>query len=417
MEVVKLVLLCNLVVSHLELRNIYELFYYRSIMSRKTTLFSIIILVFLLALNFPNLSKDLIQLGSAQNFEGSYHHRLIGSEGAWAITNGTKDITIAVIDSGIDFSHSELKNVYWNNTDEIGNNSIDDDGNGYIDDVRGWDFVNNDSNPGPGTYDPIHRHGTFITGLIAAPLNGKGPVGIAQNVSIMDVRVLASDNYMGVSNFGFGEAIRYAVDNGADVLSISIHYMSPDDNYHDDIIYAVENDVVVVSITGNTDDGGIEYRSYPGGYDEVIAVGASTANNLKASYSNYGLPWTEIVAPVGNRLDSTTLDNTYGWGWGTSYACPQVAAVVALMKSLNNSMTVSEIRSILRKSATDIGDPGKDEFFGYGLLNATKAVMAVLDPSILIEPEDTDTTNLISIAAAAMILIGLGAIVRRRNKN
>ena len=384
-------------------------------MLRKTSLITTILLVALLTITLHNPSNTLIQPSSAQNFEDSYHHRLIGSKGAWAITNGSKDITIAVIDSGIDFSHSELKNVYWNNTDEIGNNSIDDDGNGYVDDVVGWDFVNNDSIPGPETGDPINRHGTFITGLIAAPLNGKGPVGVAQNVSIMDIRVLSADNYLYTPYMIFGQAIRYAVDNGADVISISIHNMSPDDIYHDDIIYAVNHGVVVVSITGNTDDGGLEYRSYPGGYGEVISVGASTANNLKASYSNYG-QWTELVAPVGNRLDSTTLDNTYGWGWGTSYACPQVAAVAALMKSLNDSLTVSEIREILQKSATDIGDPGKDIYFGYGLLNATKALMGVLDPSILekTEPTDENSLDFISITIASIILTGIILISRRK---
>ncbi|NPD88959.1 MAG: S8 family serine peptidase [Asgard group archaeon] len=385
-------------------------------MKRRKIVFIASNMLLLFSLSLFNSNNTILELGLAQNFENSYHHNLIGSQGAWAITNGTKDITVAVIDSGIDFFHSELQNVAWINENEISNNSIDDDGNGYVDDIRGWDFVNDDNNPGPETGDLINRHGTFITGLIAAPLNGKGPVGIAQNVSIMDVRVLSSDNYLGVSYLGFGDAIRYAVDNGADVLSISIHNMSPDDIYHDDILYAVENNVVVVAITGNTDDGGLEFRTYPGGYDEVIAVGASTANNLKASYSNYGLPWTEIVAPVGNRLDSTTLDNTYGWGWGTSYACPQVAAVVALMKSLNNSLSVSEIRNILRKSATDIGDPGKDIYFGYGLLNATKAVMAVLDPSVLEVETDKTNTSFIYYTTAVIILAGFVVIRKKRKK-
>ena len=385
-------------------------------MLRKTSLITTIVIISILVINLPTY-HDQSNFVNAQNFEDAYHHNLIGSRGAWAITNGTRDITVAVIDSGIDFSHSELINVAWINEDEIGNNSIDDDGNGYVDDIHGWDFVFNDSNPGPDVGDLINRHGTFITGLIAAPLNGKGPVGIAQNVTIMDLRVLGTDNYLDVTYRDFGNAIRYAVDNGADVINLSIHYMNPDDVYYDDILYAVQNNVVVVSITGNTDDGGREYKSYPGGYDEVITVGASTANNLKASYSNYG-EWTEIVAPVGNRIDSTAVGNTYGWGWGTSYACPQVAAVVALMKSLNNTKTVEEISELLFKSATDIGDPGRDIFFGYGLLNATKAVMAVLDPSIL--EVDTDTTNIdiefIPITVAAMILLNLVLVVRQRKK-
>ncbi len=318
--------------------------------------------------------------------EMTFQHRQIDTRGAWQHTYGFKDIIVAVIDSGIDFNHSEIENASWNNTDEIANNSIDDDGNGYIDDTHGWDFVSNDSEPGPEDGDPIHWHATFITGLIAAKIDGEGIAGVAPNVTVMDVRVLDSANYAGTTNIGLGDAIRYAVDNGADVINLSLHYYDNSSYYYDDIVYAIEQNVVVVSVTGNNwviNGGGFEFQSFPGGYDEVISVGATSYSQEKADYSNYG-EWTELVAPVGDEgtgIRSIEPSGGYYFGWGTSFAAPQVAAVVALMKSLNNSLRVSEIREILHKTAIDLGEGGKDIYFGYGLLNASAAVKEVLFPS------------------------------------
>ena len=342
--------------------------------------------------------------------EITFQHQHIHSEDAWQFTNGSKEIIVAVLDSGIDFSHSELEDVSWINTGEIANNSIDDDGNGYIDDTHGWDFVSNDSEPGPEEGDQIHWHATFIAGLIAAKYNGLGIVGVAPNVTVMDVRVLNSANYAGTTYIGLGDSIRYAVDNGADVINLSLHYYAASLDYYDDIVYAIENNVVVVSITGNTwlsDGGGRLYKSYPGGFDEVISVGATNYIKEKADYSNYG-NWTELVAPVGDEgagIRSIAPGEDYFRGWGTSFAAPQVAAAIALMKSLNYSLSVSEIRDILHQSATDLGDLGPDELTGYGLLNVSKAVRAVLGMSDLLPPDDSSYQFLAIFPILAVITI------------
>jgi len=237
-------------------------------MLKRKTLFVSVLILTLLTINFFNPTNNIVDLGNA-HFENSFHHNYIHTRGAWKITNGSKEVTVAVIDSGIDFSHFELTNIAWVNEDEIADNGLDDDGNGYVDDINGWDFVFNDSNPGPYP-EEVHWHGTFIAGLIAAPLNSMGPVGIAPNVTVMDVRVLDAANYAGTTYEGLGDAIRYAVDNGADVINLSLHYYDANDTYYDDILYAVSQNVAVVSITGNTypPTGGQEYKSYPGGYDE-----------------------------------------------------------------------------------------------------------------------------------------------------
>ncbi len=394
-------------------------------MINKKFQYSLLFVMTLVLLSFNPKQNSNLNLVSAINYENSFHHSHIHSEGAWEITYGSKDITIAVIDSGIDFNHPDLNASAWVNTGEIFNNSIDDDGNGYIDDINGWDFVSNDSVPGPEFDDPINWHATFITGLITAPKDNEGVVGVAPNVTVMDIRVLLENNYNGVTMEEFGDAIRYAVDNGADVINLSLHYYPDSAEYYDDILYAISQNVPVVSVTGNTflPLGGQEYQSYPGGYDEVISVGATNVNKLKADYSNYG-NWTDIVAPVGDEnainIRSTAPPDLYYSGWGTSFAAPQVAAVIALMKSLNNSLTVDEIKYILFNSATDLGDSGKDIYFGYGLLNASKAVRAVLDPSILITPTPTPTlteqSSYFALTTLIVSVIFITTIIRRKRK-
>ncbi|MCG3217200.1 MAG: S8 family serine peptidase [Candidatus Heimdallarchaeota archaeon] len=398
-------------------------------MIKTKTIVAFIILIPLLSLSLHNNSNNLVLFTNAQNYENSWNLKNIEIKGAWEITNGSKDITVAVVDSGIDFSHPELAHAEWINENEIANNSIDDDANGYIDDTHGWDFVSNDNVPGPQTADPIHWHATFIAGLIAALRDGDGIVGVAPNVTIMDVRVLTAGNWQGTTNAGFGDAIKYAVDNGADVINLSLHYYANSSDYYDDILYAIEQNVPVVSITGNSDppNEGAEIRSFPGGFEEVISVGATNPSKEKTDYSNYG-EWTEIVAPVGDsfgpvRLFSTVPYDVYqsyiGWGWGTSFACPQVAGVIALMRTLNHSISVAEIRDILHTTAIDLGDPGKDIYFGYGLLNATAAVLETyyrhVDPSA--RPPELTNTSFASIGLAFIFLAVLPITLKKiKNK-
>ncbi len=377
-------------------------------MKQKHGFSSILVVIFsiVLLINLPEPNVYAI------NYESSFHHSHIDSDGAWEITQGTKNITVAVIDSGIDFNHPDLVGTSWNNTDEYPINGVDDDGNGYIDDVSGWDFASNDSTPGPEGGDPITWHGTFCAGLVAAPLNDDGIVGVAPNVTIMDVRILDSAGY-GYGNENLGDAIRYAAENGADVISMSL-WWSQSELYLDDIQYAVSQNIPVVAITGND---GLNTTAYPGAYPEVIAVGATNFIKEKADYSNYG-PLTDIVAPVGDSdgsmIRSAAPPDLYYTGWGTSFACPQVAATIALMRSLNYSLTVDEIKDILFKSATDLGDPGKDGYFGHGLLNVSKAVRAVLDPNELITPTPT-RTNFLAIIPAFMVMT-ITIIVLKKKK-
>ena len=378
------------------------------------------LMVLLLLTNYSQQPSEFNYI-SAANYEGSFHHSQIFSAGAWEITQGSKDIIVAIIDSGIDYSVPDINKTAWINTDEIFNNSIDDDGNGYVDDVYGWDFVSNDSFPGPEDDDPVHWHATFIAGLIAAPKDNIGIVGVAPNVTVMNIRILQADNYNGVTMEDFGNAIKYAVDNGADVINLSLHYYPNSTDYYDDILYAISQNVPIVSVTGNTwlPTGGREIPSFPGAYEEVIDVGATNTVKVKADYSNYG-EWTDLVAPVGDEdavdIRSCVPPDQYWYGWGTSFACPQVVGVIALMKSLNSSLTVDDIKYILYHSATDLGEEGKDIYYGYGMLNASKAVRAVLDPSILIPPT-TEKSSYMALSTLFMMVTVVMLIIRRSKKN
>lgn len=308
----------------------------------------------------------------------------INVAGAWEISKGLENITIAVIDSGIDFNHPELNHSSWLNSNEIPNNNIDDDLNGYIDDIHGWDFVNKDNNTGNDILDPIHYHGTFIAGIIASKHDDSGIVGISPEIKIMSLRIINFEKLLEDPGI-FIEAIDYAVNNGAEVISTSIQMPLGIPGLRSSIQRAVEYNIPFVAATGNTynsEGGGRNSVSFPAAYSESIAVGASNINYEKADYSNFGST-IELVAPVGDEdyktrnqtIRSTELNSGFNYGYGTSYASPQVAAVIALMKSVRYNISVSDIRNILHSTAIDINETGWDEFTGYGIVNASAAVV------------------------------------------
>jgi len=414
-------------------------------MKKKHSLIYLLIFISLIiGWQFGSITNHTSALTIQNGAEFDWHLPKIGAFDAWKITNGSSNIVIAVIDSGICFNHSEITHSQWINTGEVAGNAIDDDSNGYVDDVEGWDFVSYggqtpDNEPEGEAGDQVHWHATFIAGLIAAAIDGDGIAGISSNISLMNLRVLDSGNMAGCSYEDLGNAIRYAVDNGADIISMSLQYYPNDPIYYDDIQYAYSQNVSLVSCTGNrwlASGGGYYFQSYPGGYSEVISVGATNFYDVKADYSNYG-PWTELVAPVGDQgydiiqhvIHSTYNNGTdYVYGIGTSFACPQVAATIALMKAANSSVTASEIREILQKTAIDLGVEGKDDYYGYGMLNVTAAVMEAVDRGSVIPeeiptsvtPTNTSTTSTsgftlaVSILGTSTITVVLIVITRKR---
>ncbi|QZZ20986.1 S8 family serine peptidase [Leptothermofonsia sichuanensis E412] len=267
----------------------------------------------------------------------------INAPEVWARGYTGQGVVVAVIDTGVDYTHPDLSANIWINTREIPGNGIDDDGNGFIDDIRGWDFVQRDNTP----TDP-NGHGTHVAGTIAAVNNSFGATGVAYNAQIMPVRVLDANGSGNSANIAAG--IRYAVNNGADVINLSLGGGFSSD-IQAAIQYATQLGAMVVMASGN------ESQSQPGYPARLatqygIAVGAVDRNNKVAGFSNSAgsSPLNYVVAP-GVSVYSTTPNNTYRSYSGTSMATPHVAGVAALILSANPNLSPAEVTTLLAGTA------------------------------------------------------------------
>ena len=288
---------------------------------------------------------------------------------AWQVTQGSDEIVVAVIDSGIDRTIPALADRMWRNPGEIPGNVIDDDGNGYVDDVFGWDFRDGDADSLSGT--PLHGHGTFVAGLIAAAFDAAtGAGGVAPKVRLMDLRFLDSRALFYTSDWGkLVHAIDYAVDNGARVINISVYAKAtPPPSVHEAIRRAVARGVLVVGVAGN--EGG--RVGYFGRWPEVLTVTAVDRNRRPAVFSNRG-PEVDLAAP-GVQVVSFAPGGKLIAGSGTSFAAPHVAGTAALLLSLHPDLSLDELVQILTGTAEDVATPGWDEATGYGMVDAGSAV-------------------------------------------
>ncbi|MEG4280132.1 S8 family serine peptidase [Microcoleus sp. MON1_C1] len=265
-------------------------------------------------------------------------------------------IVVAVVDTGVDYTHPDLDGNIWQNNDEIAGNGIDDDRNGFIDDIRGWDFVSSDNDPRDQIdNNPIGKnfygHGTHVAGSIAAERNDFGITGVAYNAKIMPVRVWPASSPGSPNNVAAG--IRYAADKGANVINLSGSYLSTQVN--DAIEYANNKGSVVVMAAGNS---GVDQPGYPARKADRlgIAVGSIDVNGRMADTSNRAgsTPLDYLVAP-GVDIYSTTPYSTYDTLTGTSMATPQVAGVAALVLNANPTLTPAQVENILTTTANRNG--------------------------------------------------------------
>ena len=267
---------------------------------------------------------------------------LVKAPEAWAKGYTGKGVVVAVLDTGVDYTHPDLKDNIWTNPNP--GNGKDNNGDGYTNDIHGWNFVDNNN-------DVLDKfgHGTHVAGTIAGENNGFGVTGIAYDAKIMPVKVL--DNSGAGTDACITKGIYYAVDHGANVINLSLGGGNGDSSLESAIQYASSKNVVVVMAAGN--DGGMT-PNYPARYakNSGLAVGAVDQNKNMADFSTRsGFDQLAYVTAPGVNIYSTIPDNQYASYSGTSMATPHVAGVVALMLSANHNLTDSQVRQIVTQSA------------------------------------------------------------------
>lgn len=294
-----------------------------------------------------------------------------------------KEIVVAIIDSGVDFEHEDLRDNIYRNLSEInGQPGTDSDGNGYIDDIVGWDFVHAPELPGKGDYlipdnDPRDEsgHGTHVAGIIAAVANNNaGIAGIAPEAKIMALRagISLQTGATFLKSDDLAAAILYAVENGAHVINMSWGSAEQAFIIRDALRYAAAQNIALVAAAGNSGTPGL---FYPAGYGETIAVGAVDHQDRLASFSTTGSA-LDLVAPGVNIL-STQPGNGYGARSGTSFAAPHISGLIALILSRYPDLAPEQMRTLLTRTARDLGTSGRDNRFGAGRIDA-QAIIAHL---------------------------------------
>ena len=294
---------------------------------------------------------------------------------AWDTERGDSAVTIAILDTGVDTGHPDLAAKMWTNTAEIPTNGLDDDGNGFIDDVKGWDFGVGDNNPDPqetidSTGIDVGFHGTFCAGIAAAATNnGDGIAGASWESRIMPLKISEPDG--GITTDAIGSAFLYALDQGASIISMSFGAHADTGAAAEEVPaffqsltdLATAQGTLCVASAGNESD---SVLVYPAAIDEVLSVGATDFNNERASFSNWG-PWVDIAAP-GSLMWSSICQNyefneinqllyilAFGWdtvnpymyGDGTSFAAPLVAGVAGLVRARYPALTPVLVRQHL----------------------------------------------------------------------
>ncbi len=319
------------------------------------------------------------------NFGSQYHHNKINSQAAWEVSTGSKQVVVAIIDTGVNYKHPDIAPNYWSNPGESGvdakgkdksSNGLDDDGNGYIDDFRGWDFVNNDNDP-----DDDLGHGTHCAGIIGAKGdNGKAVSGVNWDVSLVGLKFINGKTGEG-DTVGAVKAIEYAVQMGFPITSNSwggevdsLPSDSDEDILRDAIKAAEAKGILFIAAAGNSSSDNDKKPTLPASYpiSNILSVAASTGGDSLAFFSNYGAQTVDIAAPGSNIL-STVLGTGTQKMSGTSMAAPVVAGAAALLKAAHPEWKATEIKQRLLESV-DVLPSLKGRVNSSGRLNVGKAL-------------------------------------------
>ncbi|MED4955131.1 S8 family peptidase [Paenibacillus macerans] len=261
----------------------------------------------------------------------------------WKLSKGSNDVIVGIVDTGVDLKHPDLQ--------------------GRL--LKGYNVINPDKAP----TDDV-GHGTHVAGIISANVNnGEGIAGMMWGGKILPVKAL--DKSGSGTTYSVAQGIIWATDHGAKVINMSLGNYADAQFLHEAIKYAYNHDVVLIAATGNDNT---ERPGYPAAYPEVLSVSATDFNLKKASFSNYG-DYIDVMAP-GESIASTYPDNQYAALSGTSMASPHVAALAALIRSINPDLKNTEVMDIIRKNVIDLGDAGRDKYYGYGQIDVYSALQA-----------------------------------------
>lgn len=279
------------------------------------------------------------------SFSNQWHLPKVSAPAAWDLTTGSSSITVAVIDSGVDPSHPDLSNKL----------------------VPGYNFLGGSTSD---THD-VYGHGTAVAGVIGADTNsGIGVAGLGWNTTIMPLVVVNSSNVATYADIA--SAINYAADHKAKVINMSLGGTSYSSTLQSAVDYAWSKGLVVVAAAGNNSSSA---GFYPAALNNVVAVSATDNNDNLAGFSNFG-NWIAVSAP-GTYIYTTNNGGGYGNWQGTSFSSPQVAAVAALLFAENASLSNQQVVDLIKSNSDDLGTAGFDTSFGWGRLNAYRAVQAV----------------------------------------
>ncbi len=331
-----------------------------------------------------------------------YLKRIFASTG-WDIAREAPEVVVAVIDTGIDIKHPDLTNNLWVNEKEIPGNKKDDDKDGYIDDVNGWDFINNMADPAPkfkaGFTEEGINHGTIVAGVLAAQGNNQiGVSGVAQNLKIMSLKALDDSGRAQADKII--KAINFAIDHKANIINLSFAGDKSSSALEQAIRRAYDKNIIVVAAAGNDLERGVgkfldKKPLYPVCYDGragenlVVGVGATGPLDEKAVFSGYGkcldlvapgvsIFSTAVLAPQKSSNNKSFQDAYDGYWSGTSFAVPQVSATLALMMQINPSLKPKELINLLKASADNINavNPQNVGKLGAGRLDVTASLLA-----------------------------------------
>jgi subtilisin family serine protease len=371
----------------------------------------------------PDSRRTAMKTANDAEFGTLWGLTKIAAPAAWDTTTGSPDVTVAVVDTGIDLNHPDLVPNLWHNTDDVAGNGIDDDANGFVDDVDGWDFVGagtRTNSPEDANPTDVAGHGTHVAGTIAANGDGAGVVGVTWDTTVMPVRVLDGNGSGYTSDIIKG--YDYAARNGAKIINLSLGGPTSDAAEYAKI--AELSDVLFVTAAGNGGEDGAgddndfadddprndDYEeSFPCEYNlpNVVCVAASTRWDQLSRYSNYGAQTVDIAAP-GDGIRSTILGGGWGYMSGTSMATPHVAGAAALLLANDQSLAPWQIARMLTGSADPVPALAGKVASG-GRLNVARALdaeppAAALEPAITPQPAQPMVARTVAQPAPAPVV-------------